>query len=116
MVHHHGRDALRHQIRSRTNLRVRVTKPSPLPRAIVSMRMNVDEPRRHMFASGIDDARGLRTSQTAEGDDAPVADADVGRECRVARAVVYTAALDKKVKGLRGKGRRHRRLSHQRCG
>src|SRR5690606_18659534 len=104
LIHHNGCDALRHQIRCGTNLLVRVPESAPLTRAIVSMGVDIDKPWRHVFARGIDDARGLGPGQATQGDDASVPDADVGRICRIPGAVIYTAALDEEVEGLRCHG------------
>jgi len=59
--------------------------------------VDVDEARRDRQAVGVDDARRRRVAQPAHVGDAAGADADVGREPRVAAAVEDAAVANQDV-------------------
>jgi hypothetical protein len=106
MIHDHCRDALRHEIRRRANVRVLVSQPTARARAIVRVRVDVDEAGRDIFTGGVNDALRVRPCQGSDGDDPPAADADIGRKPWITGAIEHAAVSDEKVERRRGLLRR----------
>ncbi len=101
LVHDHGGDALRHQVGRRPACAVRVAQPAVRARAVVGMRMDVDETGRHVLAGGVDGRRGPGIAQSSNRGDASVLHRDIRGEPRIAGAVEDAAVADEQIVGGR---------------
>jgi hypothetical protein len=80
---------------------------------IVRVRMHVDETRRDVELSRLDDDPRLGALQAAHGDDASVADSDIGAVPGITRAVENAPSVDEDVEALLRGGRGGSRQNQQ---
>ena len=101
LIHDDGGDALRDEIRRRAANRIRIAEAAARTRAIVCVRVNVDEAGRDVLARGVDHARGLARPRAGRRSDAAAAHADVSGEPGIARAVHHAAVANQEIEPLR---------------
>ncbi len=100
LIDDHRRDPLRHEIEGRAAQRVAVAKAACRARAIIRVRVNVDEAGRKILPVRIDHASGLLGPQRANRDDAAVANADVCGKPGIARAIEHLRVANEEVERL----------------
>jgi hypothetical protein len=100
LVDDHGGDALRDKVRRRLANRIRIAESTARSRSVVCVRVNVDESRHDVLAGGIDHPRGLGAFEFSNRGDAPVQNADVGGEPRIAGPVYDAAVANQQIEAL----------------